>query len=136
MGITVVKEFTFDAAHHLPNYPGKCQNLHGHTYRLQIGIKGPINPVTGMVVDFAKIKEIIRRVILDYLDHKCLNEIKGDHFIAFPRHNPTAELMVSWIVQVLIRSCTDEKLGSSVKLNFVRLYETPTSYAEWRRCEC
>ena len=52
MKITVVKEFTFDAAHYLPGYNGKCNRPHGHTYRLQVGIEGEPDHSTGMVIDF------------------------------------------------------------------------------------
>ncbi|MFA7671798.1 MAG: 6-carboxytetrahydropterin synthase QueD [Sphaerochaetaceae bacterium] len=123
--IEVVKEFTFDAAHKLPNHPGKCRQIHGHTYRLQVGFKGPVNFETGMVVDFADIKKVIRKSIVDKLDHVLLNEISYD---LFPNHTPTAENMVEWMVQVIQSASTPD----AAKLSFIRLYETPTSYAEWR----
>ena len=121
MKITVVKEFTFDAAHWLPNYPGLCANLHGHTYRLQIGISGKIDPNTGMVYDFAKLKELVQYHITKHLDHICLNECTEP---GFPAKMPTAENMVDWIV-----GCFQ---GKEENLQLVRLWETPTSYAEWR----
>lgn len=124
MEITVVKEFTFDAAHQLPNHPGKCKNVHGHTYRMQIGIKGAVDPNTGMVVDFAEAKELVNKIIIDKLDHCYLNE-------QLPYYSPTAENMVTWIVEKLFDLFAVEWEGL-VRLCFVRLYETPTSYAEWR----
>ncbi len=133
MEITVVKEFTFDAAHKLPSHPGKCKNLHGHTYRLQVGVKGPIDPETGMVVDFATVKEIVESTIVNALDHGYLNEMDRDedYFNDFQKWNPTAELMVAWMVHALINFFNEQWEGI-VKLALVRLYETPTSYAEWR----
>jgi len=122
MEITVVKEFTFDAAHYLPNHPGKCKNIHGHTYRLQVGYKGDINPDTGMVIDFSDIKELVKEEIVDKLDHQFLNQLSSTD--GFPSHLSTAENMVIWIVNKLI--------PIAGRLCFVRLYETPTSYAEWR----
>ena len=122
MEITVVKEFTFDAAHYLPNHPGKCKNTHGHTYRLQVGYKGDINPDTGMVIDFSDIKKLVKEEIVDKLDHQFLNQLSSTD--GFPSHLSTAENMVIWIVNKLIYT--------PGKLCFVRLYETPTSYAEWR----
>lgn len=122
MEITVVKEFTFDAAHYLPNHPGKCKNTHGHTYRLQIGYKGEIHPDTGMVIDFSDIKELVKEEIVDKLDHQFLNQLSSTD--GFPSHLSTAENMVIWIVNKLI--------PIAGRLCFVRLYETPTSYAEWR----
>lgn len=62
---TIVKEFTFDAAHRLEGYQGLCQNLHGHTYKLQVGIYGPVKNEAGaaddgMVWDFVKLKQAIK----------------------------------------------------------------------------
>ena len=131
MEITVVKEFTFDAAHKLPSHPGKCKNLHGHTYRLQVGVKGPINPETGMVVDFAEVKWIVESIIINILDHSYLNEMDRAEDDLFPKQNPTAELMVAWMVRALTNFFNEQWEGI-VKLALVRLYETPTSYAEWR----
>lgn len=133
MEITVVKEFTFDAAHKLPSHLGKCKNLHGHTYRLQVGVKGPIDPETGMVVDFATVKEIVGSTIVNALDHGYLNEMDRDedYFNDFPKWNPTAELMAAWMARALINFFNEQWEGI-VKLALVRLYETPTSYAEWR----
>jgi len=118
--ITVVKEFTFDAAHYLPGYDGACANLHGHTYRLQVGVKYSIDPQTGMVMDFGILKSVIQPII-DRLDHACLNDI-GDN--GFPCTLPTAENMVLWMAEQLLQVIS--------VLEFIRLYETPTSYAEWR----
>lgn len=124
--LLVVKEFTFDSAHMLPEYDGPCRFLHGHTYRLQVGVSGEVDPKTGMVLDFKDIKNQIRARIVDHLDHSYLNEpIGGDIFVpGFPKHMPTAENMVLWIRDRLIQLGTD--------VAFVRLWETPTSYAEWR----
>lgn len=133
MEITVVKEFTFDAAHYLPNHPGKCQNTHGHTYRLQVGFKGPVDLETGMVVDFGYIKEMIKERVVDRLDHRYLNLLNEEEPIIpeFPYFLPTAENMVIWIVGELKRALKIV-YDDLVKLSLVRLYETPTSYAEWR----
>jgi 6-pyruvoyltetrahydropterin/6-carboxytetrahydropterin synthase len=123
--IMVVKEFSFDAAHYLPKYLGKCRGMHGHTYRLQIGIKGEINPPTGMVVDFSLLKTYINNLVIDELDHKTLNEVQVH---AFPHENPTAENMALWVADLLSKHLPE----APVRVVFVRLYETPTSYAEWR----
>lgn len=130
MEIMVVKEFTFDAAHYLPNHPGKCKNTHGHTYRLQVGFKGPIDLRTGVVIDFGEIKKIIKSGIIDLLDHCYLNLINDDYELVpdFPCNLPTAENMVVWIVKKIRTIYWDDL----TRLVLVRLYETPTSYAEWR----
>lgn len=137
MEIMLVKEFDFAAAHSLPDHPGKCQNLHGHTYKLQIGVRGKVDPKNGMVVDFGDLKEMVEEKIVEKLDHRHLNTVgcrKDDcdeDLQSFPRELPTAEMMVEWIVDVLGEYLMDEWEGL-VTLCFVRLYETPTSYAEWR----
>ena len=130
MEIMVVKEFTFDAAHYLPNHPGKCKNTHGHTYRLQVGFKGPIDLRTGVVIDSGEIKKIIKSGIIDLLDHCYLNLINDDYELIpdFPCNLPTAENMVVWIVKNIQTIYWDDL----TRLVLVRLYETPTSYAEWR----
>lgn len=133
MDITVVKEFSFDAAHYLPDHPGDCSRLHGHTYTLQVGITGPVDPGTGMVIDFTDLREKLVKGILAAVDHQYLNEIKFSEGLPapFPYSNPTAERMVEWIVQCLVVIC-DREEGFLVRPTFVRLYETPTAYAEWR----
>jgi len=127
MKLTVVKEFTFEAAHYLPGYDGPCANMHGHTYRLQVGLTGHQHPQTGMVMDFTNIKVVVGNQILQYLDHQLINEANPP-VPDFMRDMPTAENMVKWIAQRLERVW-------STDLSLVRLYETPTSYAEWRRCD-
>ena len=71
--VLVSKEFTFDAAHHLHCYEGKCKNLHGHTYRVVFGISG-FTDERGLMIDFGDIKEIWKNKIEIHLDHRYLNE--------------------------------------------------------------
>ncbi|MEI4830309.1 6-carboxytetrahydropterin synthase QueD [Bacillus sp. FJAT-53711] len=126
--VMVSKEFTFDAAHHLHCYEGKCKNLHGHTYKVIFGISGYVNEI-GLAIDFGDIKEIWKNEIEIYLDHRYLNE-------TLPAMNTTAENMVVWIFEKMEEALTkgdrqNEYKGARVE--FVRLFETPTSYAEVRR---
>lgn len=123
MPITVVKEFSFDAAHYLPDHSGKCQSLHGHHFVLQVGFNGVIDN-RGMVMDFKEIKDMVKQSILDKLDHTCLNQVTYKNF---PASQPTAENIVIWITNILV-----SYLPQDVSLTFMRLYETPTSYVEWR----
>ncbi|THE09288.1 6-carboxytetrahydropterin synthase QueD [Bacillus timonensis] len=124
--VLVSKEFTFDAAHHLHCYEGKCKNLHGHTYKVVFGISGFVNEI-GLVIDFGDIKEFWKQEIETYLDHRYLNE-------TLPKMNTTAENMVVWIYEKMKESLNkrSEKYND-LRVEFVRLYETPTSYAEVRR---
>ncbi|PGP31206.1 6-carboxytetrahydropterin synthase QueD [Bacillus thuringiensis] len=126
--VMVSKEFTFDAAHHLHCYEGKCKNLHGHTYKVVFGISGYVNEI-GLAIDFGDIKEIWKNEIEIYLDHRYLNE-------TLPAMNTTAENMVVWIYEKMAEALTKENLVNEYKgtrVEFVRLFETPTSYAEVRR---
>ncbi|MBU6459766.1 MAG: 6-carboxytetrahydropterin synthase QueD [Proteobacteria bacterium] len=92
------KEFSFDAAHRLPNLPEthKCSRLHGHTYRFSVHLNGPVQVSTGWVMDFASIKEAVKP-ILDQLDHYYLNDING-------LSNPTSENLARWIWTSLKKS--------------------------------
>lgn len=126
--ITVVKEFTFDAAHRLPNYLGKCVNLHGHTYKLQVGFRRTVILETGMVVDFNDLSAIVKAEVVQPLDHAYLNEVTLD---GFPRETPTAENMIIWIIGRLCAATARLAPFVGADLVLVRLWETPTSYAEW-----
>ncbi|WP_431026825.1 6-carboxytetrahydropterin synthase QueD [Lysinibacillus sp. LZ02] len=123
--VLVSKEFTFDAAHHLHNYEGKCKNLHGHTYRVVFGVSGYTDE-RGIMLDFGDIKEIWKQKIEIHLDHRYLNE-------TLPPMNTTAENIVVWIYEKLNEALLDEQLYNGARVEFIRLYETPTSYAEARR---
>ena len=127
--VTVVKEFTFDAAHFLPGYDGPCANIHGHTYKLQIGVKGEVGH-NGMVIDFNDFKKLVEEKFLSVLDHSLLNSITGMNGFSFPHFQPTAERMVLFFANAMTSALLQKK--SSVRVAFVRLWETPTSYAEWR----
>ena len=76
--VTLVKEFTFEAAHRLPNVPpeNKCRRLHGHSYGVEIHVTGEVDPGTGWLIDYADIKKAAGPII-ERLDHRCLNEIEG-----------------------------------------------------------
>jgi 6-pyruvoyltetrahydropterin/6-carboxytetrahydropterin synthase len=87
----IFKEFTFEAAHRLPNVPAghKCARLHGHSFRAEIHVRGEIDPRMGWVMDFADIKAAFQP-FYDRLDHHYLNEIEG-------LENPTSENLARWI---------------------------------------
>ncbi len=108
------REFIFDSAHKLDWHKGDCKNLHGHTYKLQILIKGKISS-DGIIIDFGDLDKIVKGEILSKLDHQLLNDII---------ENPTAEKISIWIW---------EKLSKKVKgLYEVRVWETPKSFAIYR----
>lgn len=142
MIIRITKEFTFDMAHALFNYDGLCQNIHGHTYTLQVTLKGRINtdensPKQGMVIDFGELKKIIKTPIVDAFDHALVlndkqnipqaivNFQSAEKLIALP-FQPTCENLVAHFAGIIQKT-----LPETASLHSLRLYETPTSWAEW-----
>lgn len=119
--VLVSKEFTFDSAHHLHCYEGKCKSLHGHTYKLQVVMSGKVD-ARGLAIDFGDIKRLAKERIIDKLDHRYLNEV-------LPPMNTTAENMVVWMYEQLDAALREEGLYPVVRLEEIRLWETPTSYA-------
>lgn len=107
--ILLSREFHFDAAHYIKGYDGKCEELHGHTYKLTITISGEI-AFNGMVLDFSIIKDIVEENILKKLDHKDLNSLF---------ENPTTENIALWIYEVLKKKFQEHKCN----LFEITLYE-------------
>jgi 6-pyruvoyltetrahydropterin/6-carboxytetrahydropterin synthase len=89
--VEIFTEFSFEAAHRLPNVPAdhKCARLHGHSFRVAVHVAGPVDPTAGWVMDFADIKRAMDPV-LARLDHYYLNEVDG-------LENPTSEVIARWI---------------------------------------
>ena len=113
----VAKSIEFDAAHFLPNYPGKCVNMHGHRFLIELGVSGQVDEVTGMVIDFTVLKMFLVQ-IKENLDHHLLNDV-------IP--NPTAENICRYVKYKYYEQ--DWGFGD-VKLDFIRVWETEDSYAE------
>lgn len=91
----IFKEFTFEAAHHLPNVPAdhKCRRLHGHSFKVAVYVEGGIGESSGWIMDFADLKRAFDP-LYQVLDHHYLNEIEG-------LENPTSENLAVWIWQRL-----------------------------------
>ena len=135
----ITRIFTFDAAHLLDGHDGKCQNLHGHTYRLEITVSGrPIQggAKDGMVMDFADLKTVAEREIIAPFDHAFLYHADN------ARESQIAALLEGWQMKTLRRSCrtTAENMAAEiygrlknagVDVCSVKLWETPASYAEF-----
>lgn len=111
--LKIFKVFYFDSAHFLPNVPlnHKCRQMHGHTYKLIVHIKGSAQNREGWVLDFAELKNRINPVI-ESVDHKVLNDIKG-------LENPTCENIAYWLWEKI-----KKEFPSLQKLE---LHETPTT---------
>ena len=92
------KEFGFEAAHRLPNVPEghQCARLHGHSFRVAVHVRGPLDPTLGWVMDFADLKAAWRPLD-EALDHRYLNDVPG-------LENPTSEVLARWIWQRLVPS--------------------------------
>ncbi|KGQ23945.1 6-carboxytetrahydropterin synthase QueD [Gallibacterium anatis] len=138
--LKVAKEFSFDMAHLLDGHDGKCQNLHGHTYKLQVIVSGETEDngaKKGMVIDFADLKRVVNELIISPMDHafiydqsseretkiaQLLQQLNSKTF-ALPMRS-TAENLAQFIFQRL-----QENVG--FHLHSVRLWETPTSFAEY-----
>lgn len=122
--VTAKKIFTFDAAHFLPGYEGKCANMHGHTYKLEITVSrinvgSKIDASTdGMIVDFAELARMVKDTILDQVDHKVLNEVFD--------FRPTSENLASYIYYSLQKKFK----FNSLNLEKVALWESEKSCIE------
>jgi 6-pyruvoyltetrahydropterin/6-carboxytetrahydropterin synthase len=113
------KEFTFDAAHNLVQYHGKCERLHGHTYRLAVILKGKPDK-EGMIIDFCEVSDLVKERVISRLDHSYINDI-------IPQ--PTAEYIAMWVWDQV-----EEPLRRpNCSLWAVEVWETATSCATFTR---
>lgn len=141
--IRLTKEFSFEAAHALEGYDGACREIHGHSYRLFVTVKGEPagdegNPKCGMVMDFGVLKRIVGEEIVARMDHAlvlrrtdgnaALREALAARFehIVTVEYQPTCEHMLADFAARL-----RARMPEGVELYSLRLHETATSYAEW-----
>ena len=111
----ITKRFRFEAAHRLPRYEGPCFHLHGHSYELHVSLEMPVDPDTGMTLDFFLLEQKVKERILDRLDHRNINDTI---------ENPTAENIAIWI--------WDQLKPQFPPMTEVKLYETPDSSVIYR----
>ncbi len=145
--IRLTKEFSFESAHALEGYDGACREIHGHSYRLFVTVKGePIdddaNPKCGMVLDFGDLKRVVAEQIITPLDHsfvmrrtpraEALAEVMSSQFsnVILVDYQPTCENMLSDFAARIA-----PRLPEGVTLHSIKLHETATSYAEWFACD-
>lgn len=128
----ISREFKFDAAHHLTDYHGKCENVHGHTYKLAVTLEGEVHK-NGLVVDFTILKKVVKKHVLDELDHKDLNTVL---------ENPSAENIATWIwgrlenVNELLKEESDNanfEQDGDLKLHEIILWESENNYVTLNR---
>lgn len=141
--IRITKQFTFETAHALYGYDGKCRNVHGHSYKLSVTVIG--QPITdknhvkyGMVIDFSDLKKIVNQEIVDQFDHATVfnkntphielaNELmQRDHHVILVDYQPTTENMVVDFAEKITK-----RLPKGVVLHSLKLQETESSFTEW-----
>jgi 6-pyruvoyltetrahydropterin/6-carboxytetrahydropterin synthase len=119
----VMIERNFSSAHQLRGYKGKCENLHGHNYKIEIYARGAELNNIGLLVDFVELKEAADELVT-YLDHKNLNELEP--FVV--EQNPSAENVARFVLLRLAAKINDDR----VQIYKVRCFETPTSVATYQ----
>ncbi|WP_299115776.1 6-carboxytetrahydropterin synthase [uncultured Winogradskyella sp.] len=141
--IRITKQFSFETGHALYGYDGKCKNVHGHSYRLDVTVIGvPISDTSnvkfGMVIDFGDLKKIVKAEIVDVFDHATVfnkntphvelaKELKNrGHNVLLVDYQPTSEMMVIDFAEKI-----KKHLPSNIQLHSLKLQETATSFAEW-----
>jgi 6-pyruvoyltetrahydropterin/6-carboxytetrahydropterin synthase len=116
-------EQTFAAGHALRNYRGKCENVHGHNYRVQITVQGEELNGIGLLVDFIELQRLMGQVI-DYLDHRFINDLPP-----FDVLNPSAENMAKYFHDQVSGELRNDV---PVRISEVKVWETDTSVAVYR----
>ncbi len=127
VALEVTRIFTFDAAHRLEDYVGKCNYLHGHTYKLELTVRG-VPDHRGIVVDFGDLKQIFKEHYEPILDHQYLNE-------SLPMVNTTAENLAIWFFDFWEQNVRPRH--PHIQPVRVRIWETPNAYVtltydDWR----
>jgi 6-pyruvoyltetrahydropterin/6-carboxytetrahydropterin synthase len=121
----VTVEAGFSSGHYLRNYRGKCENPHGHNYRVFVTLIGQELDEAGMLLDFKLLKQVMRPTV-DYLDHRMINDLEP--FVA--ELNPSAENLAMYFYRQTSQQLT-EMTGGRVRVKDCTLYETDTSFARY-----
>ncbi len=141
--IRITKQFSFETGHALYGYDGKCKNVHGHSYKLNVTVIGrPITDTShvkqGMVIDFGDLKKIVKEEVEDVFDHATVfnkntphielaKELKErGHNVILVDYQPTSENMVIDFAKKI-----QSRLPDTIRLFSLKLQETETSFAEW-----
>jgi len=146
----ITRRLEFDAGHRIPNHASQCRHLHGHRYAIEITVSGPVVATAGaadegMVMDFSAVKTVAQRHVVDPWDHaflawrqdvpvvSFLNGLAGHRTVLFDAP-PTAEHLAQTAFAILQRAYADQ-YGGKLKLERVRIYETPNCWADALRGE-
>lgn len=131
MKLGIYKEVQIDTSHRLLHYEGKCANLHGHRWKVEIWMEGEPDPVTHILIDYSEIKKIVdkydHQIILNQ-DDPLVSRISEFHQVITTPGDPTSELMAALIQNDLCAFCKDH--GITATVTKIRVWESPTSFAE------
>ena len=125
----VTVEQTFAAGHSLREYKGKCENVHGHNYRVRVTVEGERLNKIGLLVDFVDLKRAVRKVV-DKLDHQFINDLEP-----FTTVNPSAENLAKYFydeVRIALNLDGNSFNAHPVRISQVKIWETDTSIAVYR----
>ncbi len=147
----ITRRLEFDAGHRIPDHQSQCRHLHGHRYVIEITLRGQIiqangDPANGMVMDFSQVKSLARAHLVDGWDHAFLAYREDAAIVNFlatlPEHKtvlleavPTAENLAAIAFSTLDQVYSGF-YGNQLRLERVRLYETPNCWADALREEC
>jgi 6-pyruvoyltetrahydropterin/6-carboxytetrahydropterin synthase len=136
--IRITKVFDFEMAHALKNHDGACKNIHGHSYKLYVSLRGEVlndasSPKNGMLMDFSDLKAIVKKEIIEVYDHCLLlnkeqrvPELEKEYRIIYTDYQPTSENIIQEFAEKI-----SKKLPQQMELYSLRLHETERSYVEW-----
>ena len=141
----ITRRLEFDAGHRIPDHRSQCRHLHGHRYALEISLAGEIieregDAANGMVMDFSQVKDLARRHVVDLWDHAFLAYAGDSAVVAFlssiPDHKtvvldrvPTAENLAR-LAFIILDPVYRDTYGNHLRLERIRLYETPNCWAD------
>lgn len=135
--ISITKKIEFETAHRLSDYNGPCREIHGHTYKLEMTISGPVQEETDMVLDFKILKKILKSAVLNHLDHALILKDNPENHrilenysgkITWMSTEPSVERMLLFLADAISRL-----LPQPTCLESLQLYETSNSYATWKK---
>lgn len=136
--IRITKVFDFEMAHALLKHDGACKNIHGHSYKLYVSLRGEVlndasSPKNGMLMDFSDLKAIVKKEIIEVYDHCLLlnkeqrvPELEKEYRIIYTDYQPTSENIIQEFAEKI-----SKKLPQQMELYSLRLHETERSYVEW-----
>ena len=116
---------TISASHHLRGYKGKCENVHGHNYRIRVTIEGEQLNSIGLLVDFVEMKRLMKEII-EYWDHKFINDLPP-----FDEINPTAENMAKWFFERMQEGLANGVAEVPARIKEVKVWETDRNIATY-----